>query len=73
MKHIVITGTRKGIGCSLAKHYLDQGWGVVGCSRSEASIEHPHYKHYCLNIGEEAAVVEMARAVRQQRADAGDK
>lgn len=66
MKHIVITGTRKGIGRSLAEHYLNQGWGVIGCSRGESSIEHAHYKHYCLNIGEETAVIQMARDVQRQ-------
>ena len=66
MRHLVITGTRKGIGCSLAEHYLNQGWGVIGCSRGEASIDHPNYKHYCLNIGEEPAVINMARDVRRQ-------
>lgn len=66
MKYVVITGTRKGIGRSLAEHYLNQGWGVIGCSRGEAFIEHPHYKHYCLNIGEETAVIQMARDVRRQ-------
>ena len=66
MKHIVITGTRKGIGRSLAEHYLAEGWGVSGCSRGESSIEHAEYRHYALDVSDESAVIKMARAVKRQ-------
>lgn len=65
MKQVVITGTRKGIGYSLAEHYLAQGWGVIGCSRGGASIQHPNYKHYSLDVSDESAVIDMARAVKR--------
>lgn len=66
MKHIVITGTRKGIGRSLAEHYLAEGWGVIGCSRGESSIVHAQYRHYALDVGDESAVIKMAREVKRQ-------
>jgi len=66
VKHIVITGTRKGIGRSLAEHYLAEGWGVIGCSRGESSIEHDQYRHYVLDVCDESAVIEMARDVKRQ-------
>jgi len=66
VKHIVITGTRKGIGRSLAEHYLAEGWGVIGCSRGESSIEHAEYRHYALDVSDESAVIKMARAVKRQ-------
>ena len=66
MKHIVITGTRKGIGRSLAEHYLAEGWGVIGCSRGESSIEHAEYRHCALDVSDESAVIKMARAVKRQ-------
>ena len=65
MKQVVITGTRKGIGYSLAEHYLAQGWGVIGCSRGGTSIQHPNYKHYSLDVSDESAVINMARAVKR--------
>lgn len=64
MKTIVITGTRKGIGKEMAKHYLAEGWQVVGCSRGEGSIEHAHYQHFALNVSDEDAVVAMARTIK---------
>jgi 3-oxoacyl-[acyl-carrier protein] reductase len=66
VKQIVITGTRKGIGRSLAEHYLAEGWGVIGCSRGESSIEHAQYRHYALDVSDESAVIKMARNVKRQ-------
>ena len=64
MKTIVITGTRKGIGKEMAKHYLAEGWQVVGCSRGEGSIEHAHYQHFSLDVSDEDAVIAMARTIK---------
>ncbi|MGB0409041.1 MAG: SDR family NAD(P)-dependent oxidoreductase [Opitutales bacterium] len=66
MKSIVITGTRKGIGKSLAAHYLGAGWQVAGCSRGESSIRHANYRHFALDVSDETAVVEMARALKSE-------
>jgi 3-oxoacyl-[acyl-carrier protein] reductase len=66
VKQIVITGTRKGIGRSLAEHYLAEGWGVIGCSRGESSIEHAQYRHYALDVSDESAVIKMARNVKRE-------
>lgn len=64
MKTIVITGTRKGIGRSLAEHYLSEGWQVAGCSRGDSDLEHAHYQHFALDVSDEAAVVSMARQLK---------
>lgn len=66
MKIIVITGTRKGIGKSLAEHYLSEGWHVAGCSRGESSIEHTNYRHFSLDVSDEKAVVAMSRAIKEK-------
>jgi 3-oxoacyl-[acyl-carrier protein] reductase len=60
---VLITGTSKGIGKSLAEHYLVIGWTVIGCSRSTATIEHSAYTHYTLDATDEAAVVRMVRQI----------
>lgn len=69
---VVITGTRAGIGAHLARHYLESGWQVAGCSRGEGSLEHAHYEHRCLDVGDEKAVSGMIREVarRHGRIDA---
>jgi 3-oxoacyl-[acyl-carrier protein] reductase len=67
MRTLIITGTRKGIGKELAERYLQRGDFVAGCSRGEGSIDHPHYRHFALDVGDEAAVVAMVRAVARER------
>lgn len=64
-KVALVTGTRKGIGFALARHLLTQGWVVVGCSRKAADIQSKNYRHYCLDITDESAVVRMIREVRR--------
>lgn len=61
---IVITGTRKGIGKSLAEYFLKEGNIVIGCSRGESSIQNDDYRHFCLDVSDEAAVVSMIREVK---------
>lgn len=58
---IIITGTSKGIGASLAGHYIKAGWQVAGCSRGESTIDHPAYHHTRLDVGDEKAVTAMVR------------
>jgi 3-oxoacyl-[acyl-carrier protein] reductase len=58
-KVVLITGTRKGIGRSLAEHYAGIGYQVIGCSRSAFEGELPSYRHCCLDVADEAAVKAM--------------
>lgn len=64
-KVALITGTRKGIGHHLALQLLKQGWKVAGASRREADIEHENYRHYAIDITDEAAVVPMVRKIKK--------
>lgn len=63
---VIITGTSKGIGAFLARHYLEKGWQVAGCSRGESSIDHSNYFHTSLDVGDEQAVTAMVRDVAKR-------
>ena len=65
-KIILITGTSKGIGKTLANYYLEKDFIVVGCSRGESSINHQNYRHFSLEIGDEKAVVSMVRTIKKE-------
>ncbi len=65
MKLMLITGTRKGIGHSLALLYLQAGFQVVGCSRGDASIKHDNYVHYCVDVSDEKAVSYMVKDIKK--------
>lgn len=65
----VITGTRKGIGEYLAKHYLEQGHIVIGCSRSMPSwsiSDKDRYFHYILDVADEVSVRRMFSDIRKK-------
>lgn len=68
---MAITGTRKGIGRFLAEHYLKQGYIVEGCSRGDSDLEHEDYRHHCLDVADEKAVISMMHAIyrRHKRLD----
>lgn len=61
----LISGTTRGIGRYLAQHYLDRGHQVVGCSRSTPEQEHENYRHFVLDVCDEAAVLAMFGAIRR--------
>lgn len=65
-KVMLVTGTSKGIGRFLVERYMAEGWTVVGCSRS--SLENPPagYRHFCLDVSDERAVVGMVRAIASE-------
>ena len=58
-RRMVITGTRKGLGKHLVEHYTNAGWEVIGCSRQPVEYSVPLYRHYALDVADEAAVGEM--------------
>ena len=51
---MLITGTRKGVGKYLAKHYISKGFQVIGCSRKPVDFESSNYRHFCLDIVDES-------------------
>lgn len=64
-KVALITGTRKGIGHHLAKHLLREGWKVAGVSRRQTDIEHQNYRHYKVDVTDEASVIPMVRQIKK--------
>ena len=63
---MLITGTRKGIGRYLAEYYSNQGWQVVGCSRTEVDYQLPNYQHICADVSDEKAVKALFAKVRRE-------
>tara|TARA_Y100000588_G_scaffold355647_4_gene411071 strand:- start:1829 stop:2527 length:699 start_codon:yes stop_codon:yes gene_type:complete len=60
---ILVTGARKGIGNSLARHYAGLGDRVIGCSRKPAD-EYENYRHLCLDVCDETAVGELFSEIK---------
>ena len=55
----LITGTSKGIGRYLVEYYAAKGVDVIGCSRQPSKYDVRNYRHFCLDVADEAAVRQM--------------
>lgn len=62
----VITGSRKGLGRAITEHFLKQGYFIVGCSRQPSDLRHDSYRHFAIDVADEAAVHEMFKYVREK-------
>jgi 3-oxoacyl-[acyl-carrier protein] reductase len=62
----LVTGTSRGIGLQLAKHYLKEGHLVIGCSRTSSPIKHKRYEHHFLDLTDEQCVVSLFSNIRKK-------
>jgi 3-oxoacyl-[acyl-carrier protein] reductase len=60
---VLVTGARRGVGRLVAEHCLARGATVVGFARGEATIDHPDYRHYQVDVADAAAVPAAFSAV----------
>jgi len=66
-RRAIVTGASSGIGKAIAERLLDDGWSVVGVSRSEPAIAHPRFHAVPLDLAAEdataAALLELPPAL----------
>ncbi len=55
----LITGTSSGLGYEMAQYLLEEGYNVIGVSRSGTALDHPNFIDILCDIREEGAVEEM--------------
>jgi 3-oxoacyl-[acyl-carrier protein] reductase len=53
---LLLTGSSRGIGLGIANFFLERGYVVCGCSRSDGAIALPQYHHDRLDVSDEKAV-----------------
>ena len=63
---ILITGTSRGIGRSIAKEYINKKFIVIGCSRNASDFIDKNYEHYILDINKEQDVIKMFQNIRKK-------
>ncbi len=61
----LITGTSKGIGRTLAEHYVDKGHAVIGCSRGPCDLEARNYEHFTVDVTDEKSIQELFASIRR--------
>lgn len=64
---VLVTGTSRGIGNHLARHFVERGWAVVGCSRSPCDeLAGPGYTHHLVDLASERDVMGLFRSIRRE-------
>lgn len=59
----LVTGSSKGLGWGIVKHFLQQGYKVVGCSRGPSSLQDERYEHTIVDVGDDHQVVKWIRSI----------
>lgn len=62
---MVVTGTSKGLGNGIARHFLALGYRVEGCSRGVSTIDHENYSHTQVDVSDEKMVREWIRSLKK--------
>jgi 3-oxoacyl-[acyl-carrier protein] reductase len=62
----LITGTSRGLGADLARHYLARGHRVVGCSRGPAPWSQEGYLHCTADVAQEDQVRRLFTEIRRR-------
>jgi len=65
-KCIIITGNRKGIGRYLTEFYLQKGYNIVGCSRSDSDLVHPFYRHVICDVADELSAKKVVKISKKE-------
>ena len=65
-KVILITGARKGIGRNLAEYYLNNGYFVIGCSRTNSDLVNDNYLHFTLDVKDENSIKMSIKEIRNK-------
>lgn len=61
MRIVLVTGTSKGLGLELAKHYLNSDCMVIGISRSKVEMKNDNYFHCTTDIMEDSCISELGQ------------
>ena len=52
----IVTGSSRGVGRGIAEYFLEQGYEVIGCSRSQFSLPAEKYEHAVVDVGDDEQV-----------------
>lgn len=65
-KIVVVTGSRRGVGRSIAEHFLERGATVLGFAKGESLLDHSAYHHFQVDVGNPAEVTAAFGKIAKQ-------
>ncbi|WP_426778078.1 SDR family NAD(P)-dependent oxidoreductase [Klebsiella quasipneumoniae] len=57
MKRAIVTGASSGIGAAVVRQLLEDGWQVVGMSRSLPPFSQPNFRHLEVDVSQRSALL----------------
>lgn len=63
-KIALVTGSSRGVGDILARHFLAEGATVIGVSRGPAACQHERYQHHQVDIADPVQVQRLFASLR---------
>lgn len=63
-RKVIVTGSSRGVGELLTRHFLDEGATVIGVARGPATCKHERYCHYQADISVPAEVQKLFASLR---------
>jgi len=63
---MLISGTSRSIGRELTEYYINNGFQVIGFSRSNIDFPRTGYRHHCVDVSDETAVKHMFTLIRKE-------
>ena len=63
-KTVFITGSSRGVGEILTRHFLAEDASVIGVSRGIPAFEHERYRHFAVDIADPEAVQQVFATLR---------
>lgn len=56
-KTVLVTGSSKGIGLEITRHFIDNGAKVIGISRGKSDLSHENYTHYSVDLSKSEEII----------------
>ncbi|EPY4497361.1 short-chain dehydrogenase/reductase SDR [Klebsiella quasipneumoniae] len=68
MKRAIVTGASSGIGAAVVRRLLEDGWQVVGMSRSLPPFSQPNFRHLEVDVSQRSALLAALEQIEPPQA-----
>ncbi|HBR1309428.1 TPA: SDR family oxidoreductase [Klebsiella quasipneumoniae subsp. quasipneumoniae] len=68
MKRAIVTGASSGIGAAVVRQLLEDGWQVVGMSRSLPPFSQPNFRHLEVDVSQRSALLAALEQIEPPQA-----